>query len=149
MQPESTEQLIELVRDSTALVVHHRALGGARHSESDGDDGATVVDLSKLNRVIDYPAADMTITVESGLTVAELQSTLAEHHQHLPIDIPNPETTTIGDAVAWNLSGSRRFGYGTFRDYVIGIEAIDGRSRQFKSAVAWSRTWLATTCVNC
>ena len=29
--------------------------------------------LEKLNRVIDYPADDMTITVQSGLTIAELR----------------------------------------------------------------------------
>ena len=83
--------------------------------------------------LIDYPAADMTITVESGMTVADLQATLAENNQHLPIDIPTPELATIGQAVSQNVSGSRRFGYGTFRDYVIGLEAVDGRGRRFKS----------------
>jgi len=124
MTPESPEQLIELVRDSAALSAH---LSGP------APEGSTIVDLSKLSSVIDYPAADMTITVQSGLMVTELQRTLSEHKQHLPIDVPRPDSTTIGDAVAWNLSGSRRFGYGTFRDHLIGVTAVDGQGRLFKS----------------
>ncbi len=122
MQPESVGQLVELVQSSTALTVHSRRT-----------DTGTVVDLSGFNRVLDYPVADMTITVESGITVAAMQAALAKHSQHLPIDVADPQHTTIGDAVAWDLSGSRRFGYGTFRDYVIGITAVDGRGRVFKS----------------
>ncbi|MFK7818966.1 MAG: FAD-binding oxidoreductase [Planctomycetaceae bacterium] len=86
-----------------------------------------------MPQIIDYPVADMTITVESGMVVSDLCAVLAENNQHLPVDVPNPGETTIGDAVARDVSGSRRFGYGTFRDYVIGIEAVDGQDRRFKS----------------
>lgn len=79
------------------------------------------LDTTVLNRVVDYPARDMTITVQAGITIAELQRMLAAEGQWLPIDVPNPERATLGGAVALNVSGSRRFGYGTFRDYVIGI----------------------------
>ena len=43
-----------------------------------------------LNRVIDYPARDMTITVEAGITLAELATTLVAEQQWLPIDAPQP-----------------------------------------------------------
>ena len=55
--------------------------------------------LSKLNRVIDYPAADLTITVEAGMTLAELARCLAAQRQRLPIDVPQPERATVGGAV--------------------------------------------------
>ena len=79
------------------------------------------LDTTALNQVIDYPARDMTITVQAGITMAKLQETLAAEGQWLPIDVPNPEQSTIGGAVALNKSGPRRYGYGTLRDYVIGI----------------------------
>ncbi len=94
---------------------------------------ATELDLTGLKQVIDYPARDMTITVEAGLRVRDLQRTLAEERQRLAIDIPQAALATIGGAIATNVSGSRRFGQGTFRDHLIGITAIDGQGRLFSA----------------
>lgn len=85
-----------------------------------------------LNRVIDYPARDMTITVESGVTMASLAKTLAAEGQRLPVDAADAEAATIGGMIAANFSGPRRYGNGTIRDYVIGISAVDGRGTPFK-----------------
>ena len=81
-----------------------------------------IVSLSELTRVIDYPARDMTITVEAGMRIAELQLQLAKERQRLPIDIAQPGRATLGGAVATNTSGSRRFGHGTFRENVAGYD---------------------------
>lgn len=88
--------------------------------------------LGQLNRVVDYPARDMTITVEAGITLATLAKTLASERQRLPIDIPHAEQATLGGVIATDWSGPRRYGLGTMRDYVIGIQAIDGRGTPFK-----------------
>ena len=81
------------------------------------------LDTTALNRVIDYPARDMTITVQAGITLAALQAELAKEGQWLPIDVASPEKATLGGAIALNKSGPRRYGYGTLRDYVIGISS--------------------------
>jgi glycolate oxidase FAD binding subunit len=81
--------------------------------------------------VIDYPARDLTITVEAGLTIAELSRRLAAERQCLPVDIPQADRATVGGAVAASPSGPRRFRWGTMRDYVIGIRAVDGRGVPF------------------
>ncbi|MDZ4781494.1 MAG: FAD-binding oxidoreductase [Planctomycetia bacterium] len=88
---------------------------------------------SQLTQIVDYPARDMTITVEAGVTMATLAATLAAEGQQLPIDVPFPEQATIGGVIATNWSGPRRFGHGTIRDYVIGISAVDGRGVPFKA----------------
>ena len=89
--------------------------------------------LAGLNRVVDYPARDMTITVEAGLSIAELASTLAAENQWLPIDVAQADRATIGGVIATNTSGPRRYGQGTIRDYVIGIRAVDGRGVAFQA----------------
>lgn len=88
--------------------------------------------LTGLNRVVDYPARDMTITVEAGVTMKQLADTLAAERQWLPVDPPQAEQATIGGVIACAASGPRRFGCGTMRDYVIGISAVDGRGMAFK-----------------
>ena len=93
--------------------------------------------LARLNRIVDYPARDMTITVEAGITMSALAETLAGEGQRLPIDAPHAGSVTgggatLGGVVATNTSGPRRYGCGTIRDYVIGISAVDGRGVPFK-----------------
>ncbi len=90
------------------------------------------LDLTSLNRIVDYTPRDMTIVVEAGVRMADLAMTLASEGQHLPIDVPRATGATIGGVVATNWSGPRRYGYGTIRDYVIGINAVDGRGTPFK-----------------
>jgi glycolate oxidase FAD binding subunit len=91
------------------------------------------VDLRALARVLDYPARDMTITVEAGITLARLQSLLATENQRLPIDVPRPEQATLGGALATNVSGPRRLGFGTLRDYVIGIRTVNDEGQETKA----------------
>ncbi len=91
------------------------------------------VDLTKLDQVIDYPARDMTITVQAGITMAKLQEVLAKEGQRLPIDVPLPERATLGGAIACNVSGPRRYGYGTLRDYVIGITVVNDEGQETKA----------------
>lgn len=82
------------------------------------------------SNVIDYPARDMTITVGAALTVGHLRDVLKQENQQLPIDTAD-DAMTVGDLVAFDVSGPRQYGYGTLRDYVIGVEASDGTGRVF------------------
>ncbi len=80
--------------------------------------------------IVDYPARDMTITVGAGMSYGTLQAILREENQQLPIDAADEETP-VGKLVAHDICGPRQFGYGSLRDYVIGVEAVDGTGRVF------------------
>lgn len=128
---EVSQLLVENFRGARLSVC---PVGGAtslpdRHQTEAG----VLLRTSGLQRIIDYPARDMTITVEAGMTVTALQRHLDSERQQLPIDIPQPDQTTIGGAIACNISGPGRYGFGTFRDYIIGISAVDGQGRLFSA----------------
>ncbi len=91
------------------------------------------LDLKSRTRVLELMPADMTVTVESGLTLGALQTELAQHRQWLPIDPPNAERTSIHDLLALDLSGPRRFGYGTIREHLIGMKIALADGRVIKS----------------
>jgi glycolate oxidase FAD binding subunit len=93
----------------------------------------SAVDLRGLDQVIDFPARDMTITVQAGITVARLQGLLAPENLRLPIEVPASDCATLGGSIAANVSGPRRYGFGTLRDYVIGISAVNDGGREFKA----------------
>jgi len=83
-----------------------------------------ILSTAKLNRVLEHAWADLTVTVEAGCTVADLQTTLAQHGQRLAIDVLWPERATIGGILSTNDSGALRLAYGSLRDLVIGITLV-------------------------
>jgi len=87
--------------------------------------------LAKLNRIVDYPADDLTITVEAGTTYRELQQVLFQKRQWLPCDVPYAEHATVGGLLALGFSGPRRIGYGPIRDYLLGVTAVAGRGEKY------------------
>lgn len=82
------------------------------------------IDLTQLNHVIEYEPANLTISVEAGMTLAALQSTLQAHQQFLPLDPPQGTRATLGGIVASNAHGPLRFRYGTVRDWLIGVRVV-------------------------
>lgn len=91
------------------------------------------LDLRGLAEVQDYPARDMTITVQAGITLTRLQSVLAGEQQRLPVDVPRADEATLGGALATNTSGPRRLSFGTLRDYVIGITTVNDEGQETKA----------------
>ena len=87
--------------------------------------------LAAMNRVLDYPARDLTITVEAGATLATVAKRLSGEGQRLPVDVAHPEQATVGGVVAACPVGPRSYRWGTIRDYVIGLTAVDGRGIAF------------------
>src|SRR5262249_61613276 len=58
---------------------------------------------------------------------------LAAATHRLPIDVPRADTATLGGALATNTSGPRRHGFGTLRDYVIGISVVNDAGHEVKA----------------
>lgn len=82
-----------------------------------------IVSTEKLNRVVEYAPANLTLTVEAGARLAEINAVLAPHRQFLPINPSFVERATLGGILAANANGPLRLGYGSVRDLVIGTRA--------------------------
>jgi glycolate oxidase FAD binding subunit len=88
------------------------------------------VSTSTLRRLLKYEPRDLTISVEAGMPWTDLERTLADQRQMLPLDPAiGDERATVGGVVAANQSGPLRRLYGTARDMVIGMTfvTLDGR----------------------
>jgi glycolate oxidase FAD binding subunit len=88
-----------------------------------------ILDLRHLNRVVAHRHGDLTVTVEAGAALGDLNRALAAHGQWLPLDPPFADRATVGGLLATNDSGPARHRFGTPRDLVIGIHlaTTDGR----------------------
>src|SRR5262249_3651798 len=135
LQPRSVQEVGDLIRRAAANDHAIYPLGGQTMLDFGLPPArpGLGVDLSHLNQVIDYPARDMTITVQAGITLARLQELLRGENQRLAIDVPRADQPTLGGAVATNTSGSRRYGCGTLRDYVIGISVVNDQGQEVKA----------------
>ena len=92
-----------------------------------------VLVTTRLNSVVEYEPADLTVTVEAGIRLADLQAELARHRQFLALNPPYADSCTVGGLVATNSSGSVRLRYGTARNQVLGMRVILANGTVVKS----------------
>ena len=85
-----------------------------------------------LDAVTDYQPADLTVTAQAGVTLARLQTVLAEHGQWLPLDVARPEQQTIGGIVAARAGSLRRLGWGSVRDSLLGVSVVNAEGEVVK-----------------
>ncbi len=88
-----------------------------------------ILRTTALHRILEYEPADLTVTVEAGMRLADLQAELGKNGQWLAIDPPVAGDATVGGVVATGVSGPRRLKYGGLRDLVIGtrVATADGK----------------------
>lgn len=148
-QADLAECLRERVREGMAIYPQ----GGRTSLESGGPPArpGVAVDLTGLDRVVEYPAADMTVTVEAGIALDALQAVLAEQGQRLNLEAPHAPRATLGGIYATDSSGPRRFGHGRPRDQVIGVtfatsagELVKGGGRVVKNVAGYDFPKLLT-----
>lgn len=146
VKPQQIDELSQLIRQAvtTRQGLYPDGGGVFRDTGLPPSKPGRVVDMTGFNQVIDYPSRDMTITVQTGITIAQLQAQLRESGQQLPIDLPKPNELTLGAALAMNLSGPRRLQRGTLRDYLIGIrfmtdggDEVQGGGRVVKNVAGY------------
>ena len=82
------------------------------------------LDTRSLDAVVAYEPDDFTVTVQAGMIFADLQRTLAERGQFLPLDPPYPAGATVGGVIALGRGGVRQGALGTVRDWLIGCALV-------------------------
>jgi glycolate dehydrogenase FAD-binding subunit len=87
-----------------------------------------VLASTKCATAIEHAAADLTVTVGAGATLAALERALSKAGQWWPCDAPFGESATVGGTIAANAQGALRLRYGAIRDLLLGarIVTVDG-----------------------
>ena len=128
VEPTTTETIAAMVRlAESASVAIVPCGGGTQLGVGYPPDAARpylLLCLTRCNRILDYVPDDLTVTCEPGVTLTELQTTLAAHNQMLALDAPLPEQATLGGLISANSVGLWRGSYGAPRDLLIGLKAV-------------------------
>jgi glycolate oxidase len=142
VRPRSTDEVQQVVRACAELAVPvvTRGAGTGLSGGANAVDGCVVLDLSKMNRVLEIDADDLVAVVEPGVVNDDLKAAVAEHGLWYPPDPASSPWSTIGGNVATNAGGLCCLKYGVTRDYVLGLQAVvGGPAGEYGTAVRLGR----------
>ena len=133
--PESAEQIgaaLRICSEAKATMIPWGG-GTALAIGNPPRQADVVINLAKLDRLIEHDSANLTVIAQCGMTLNDMQSALEAQKQFVPIDAPFPGRATIGGTVAASLNGPRRSSYGGVRDLVIGMKVILASGESIKA----------------
>ncbi|MCX6023664.1 MAG: FAD-binding oxidoreductase [Chloroflexi bacterium] len=126
VRPSSREQVQEIVRLANrqrfALIPYGGGTGLMGGALTIGP--AVVLDLARLNRVLDVNPDDRTATAQSGVVLRDLENALNAHGMILGHDPWTVPVATVGGTISTNSLGYRGARYGSMGDQVLGLEAV-------------------------
>jgi glycolate oxidase FAD binding subunit len=106
--------------------------GGGTHQGMGGRvDPAIVLSTARLDAIVDWQPEDMTVVVEAGVRIADLEERLAERGQTAVLP-ETPGDATVGGVIAAGISGFRRLRYGPTRDRMLEVDLITGDGRAIR-----------------
>lgn len=123
-------QITERVREAAA---HHTPLRIRGGCSKDFHGGTLlhgeVLDMRAYSGIVSYEPSELVVTARAGTPLAELEAVLAAQGQCLAFEPPHfGPGTTVGGMVAAGLSGPARASIGAVRDFVLGVEIVNGRA---------------------
>lgn len=124
--PTSTQEVILIAREAQVLGVAlvPRGAGTGKAGASIPNAGEMVVDLSRMQRILEMRPGDMYAVVEPGLITRELDLAASEHGYMYPPDPASWESCSVGGNINTNAGGPRAVKYGVTDRYVWGLTAV-------------------------
>ena len=123
--PQSTEEVSKILKYAYKhdIPVTPRGAGTNLVGSTVPVDGGIILDFSHMDKVLELDENTMTITVQPGLLLQELQKYVEERGLFYPPD-PGEKASSIGGNISTNAGGMRAVKYGVTRDYVRGLEVV-------------------------
>ena len=85
--------------------------------------GGIMLDMSGMDRIVELDRENMTVTVQPGVLLMDLQKFAEDNALFYPPD-PGEKAATIGGNISTNAGGMRAVRYGVTRDYVMGLRLV-------------------------
>ena len=121
----STEEVSAVLHYAHAehILVTPRGAGTNLVGSTVPQKGGILLDLSRMNRILEFDPDTMTVTVEPGILLQDLQAYVEARGLFYPPD-PGEKASSIGGNISTNAGGMRAVKYGVTRDYVRGLEVV-------------------------
>lgn len=123
--PQSTEEVSKILKYAHKhdIPVTPRGAGTNLVGSTVPVDGGIILDFSHMDKILELDENTMTITVQPGLLLQDLQKYVEERGLFYPPD-PGEKASSVGGNISTNAGGMRAVKYGVTRDYVRGLEVV-------------------------
>jgi glycolate oxidase len=129
--PTRTEQVSHIMKLASRerFPVVPRGAGTSLAGLAVPEQGGLILDLGRMDKIVDINIEDRLAVVQPGVIYAELDRALSPHGFFFPPDPASGSVCTLGGNVATNAGGIKGAKYGTTKDYVLALEVVlpDGR----------------------
>src|SRR5271167_177564 len=131
--PKSVAEVAKILticnREETAVVPHAGNTSYCGAATPDESGSQVVVSMRRLNRIRQLDAANYSMIVEAGCTLAQAQAAAGAQDRLFPLSLGSEGTAQIGGNLSTNAGGTAVIRYGMMRDLVLGLEVVlaDGR----------------------
>ncbi len=134
-RPGSTEEIQAIVRlaNKHLFPIIPRGAGTGLSGGSLPVKNGVVLDLTRMNRILEIDEENLVAVTEPGVVTYALQQEVERRGLFYPPDPASLKTSTIGGNVAECAGGPRAFKYGVTRDYVLGLEVVTPRGDLVKT----------------
>ena len=126
--PASVDEVQQVVRACVSHKVSIVPQGGntglVGGGIPDGSGQQVLIKLHRLNRVLAVDVANLSITVQAGCTLAQVQEAAHAHGLLFPLSLAAEGSCTIGGNLATNAGGTQVLRYGTARELCLGLEVV-------------------------
>jgi FAD/FMN-containing dehydrogenase len=128
VRPGSSAEVAQVVREcaaaGTAIVPQGGNTGLVVGSIPDASGNQVVLNLLRLNAVRSIDAANLTVTVEAGCVLQNVQEAAERAGFLVPLSLAAEGSCTIGGNLATNAGGTQVVRYGNSRDLCLGLEVV-------------------------
>jgi len=123
--PDSLEEIKNLIKITKMDIIPRGA--GINFCSSTLPNNSVIIDMSKMNKILEVNSNRKTATIEPGVIFDELNQEVSKYNLELPIDPIFSGIRTLGGMVATNASGSRELKYGKLKNWIDSLEIINGK----------------------
>ncbi len=128
VRPASTEAVARVVQACAAAGVSMVPQGGNTGmvvgSTPDASGTQVVLSLTRMNRIRQLDAANLTVTVEAGCILQTLQEACEKDGFLFPLSLAAEGSCTLGGNLATNAGGTQVVRYGNTRELCLGLEVV-------------------------
>ncbi|SFN81737.1 FAD/FMN-containing dehydrogenase [Formivibrio citricus] len=127
-RPRSCEEVAAVVRlcaeHGVPIVPQGGNTGNCGAATPDESGSALILSLERMNRILEVDADNNTITVETGVILADAQAAARAAGRLLAADWAAAASCQIGGALAVNAGGVNVLRYGNMREQTLGLEVV-------------------------
>jgi len=124
--PRHAEEIskIMIFANKTKIPIYPRGAGSSLSGGPVPLERGIVLSLERMNRILEIDVENLQFLAEAGASIREINDELKPHKLFIPPDPASEVACTIGGCVANNAGGIHAVKYGTFRDWVLGLELV-------------------------